>query len=87
MTLNYSKRKSISFKKQIFHAYFPLVFIFFLPKGFLTLGIALLYFLIAGYFYLKKIENKYPEREWEWEYFMINGFFTALILGLYANGL
>lgn len=76
---------SISKTKQIFHAYFPLVFIVLFPKSFLGVILALAYVVLSGYVYLNRSSRNYPEESYE--YYLINVAMTVVIIGLHVNAL
>lgn len=76
---------NISKTKQIIHSYIPLLFLFLLPHGFGAVIASTGYIVFAGYFYLKKIENKAPADAYE--YYLINSLVTLFLLGGYVNGL
>ena len=76
---------NISKTKQIVHSYIPLLFLFLLPHGFGAVITSIGYIVFAGYFYLKKIENKAPASMYE--YYLANSLITLLLVGGYINGL
>ena len=71
--------------KQIFHAYFPLVFIILFPKSFLGIVFATGYVVFSGYIYLERINKQYPE--YFYEYYLANSILTLVIIGLHVNAL
>jgi hypothetical protein len=76
---------NITKTKQIIHSYIPLLFLFLFPHGFEAILASMGYIVFAGYFYLKKIENKAPTDTYE--YYFINLLVTLFLLSGYANGL
>ena len=71
--------------KQIFHSYFPLIFIFLFPKSFLGVFFALAYAAFSVYVYLGRNYHKMPEITYE--YYLVNSVVMFTILALHINAI
>ena len=77
--------KKISKKaiKQAIHAYIPILLLIILPKSFISLGVAGIYFVIVSFMYLSKARK--GEKTENFEYFFANGIISLIALGGYVN--